>query len=187
MGFDIQLLLGGNNIPCAELGEHCFDCLVFVPYVVLLEFLDILRVDGRGNGFGRHRVDYVLEGILLPLDLLVLLELEEISTLGDVLNYWVEGIWFLEPLAVQVAFPGGRSHFGLAEDKREEPVLPTPFGCREMARKCCELLDKVFHGVEGGFLDNGVKGDGFHLSSHHFSYDGHICCDRRHGCAVHAL
>ena len=38
-------------------------------------------------------------------------------TLGAVLDYWVEELWFLEPLAVKVAVPGGRSHFGLAEDK----------------------------------------------------------------------
>ena len=75
-----------------------------------------------------------MEGVLLTLDLLVRLKLEELSTLGSVLGSWVEEIWFLEPLAVQVAVPGGRSRFGLAEDEREEPVLPTLFGCREMNR-----------------------------------------------------
>ena len=54
VGFDIQLLLGGDNIPRAELGNQCLDGLVFVPYVVLLEFLDVLCVDGRDNGFDRH-------------------------------------------------------------------------------------------------------------------------------------
>ena len=24
-------------------------------------------------------------------------------------------------------------------------MLPTPFGCREMARECCELLDEFYH------------------------------------------
>ena len=134
--FDSQLLLDGDNIPCAELGNHCLDCLVFVPYVVLLEFLNVLCVDGRDNGFDCHQVDNLLEDVLPPLYLLVRLELEEISTLGVVLNYLVEELWFIDPLAVQVAVPGGRYHFGLAEDNWEEPMLPTPFGCRKMAREC---------------------------------------------------
>ena len=74
-----------------------------------------------------------MEGVLLPIDLLVRLGLEELSTLGAVLDSWVKELWFIQTLAVKVAVPGGRSHFGLAEDKREEPMLPTPFGYREMA------------------------------------------------------
>ena len=60
-----------------------------------------------------------MEGVILPLDLLVRLKLEDLSTLGAVLDSWVDEIWFLEPLAVQVIVTGGRSHLGLAEDKRE--------------------------------------------------------------------
>ena len=29
VGFDIQLLLGGNNIPHVDLGNHCLDVLGF--------------------------------------------------------------------------------------------------------------------------------------------------------------
>ena len=66
-------------------------------------------------------------------------------------------------------------------------MLPTPFGCREMARKCCELLDEVLHGVEGGLPDNGVKQDGFHPSYHHLDDGGHSCSGRSHDCDVRAL
>ena len=55
-----------------------------------------------------------MESVLLPLDILVRLELEELSTLGDVLDSWVDELWFIELLAVQVVFPGGRSHLGFA-------------------------------------------------------------------------
>ena len=85
---------------------------------------------------------------------LVHLELEDIAPLGTVLNSWVEELGFLEPLAVEVVVPGGKSHFFLAKDEREELLLPTPFGCREMERDFCELLNKVSHRVEGGFPDN---------------------------------
>ena len=71
-----------------------------------------------------------MEGVLLPLGLLVRLELEELLTLGTVLDSWLDEIWFLEPLVVHVAVPGGQSRIGLAEDEREEPVLPTPLGFR---------------------------------------------------------
>ena len=150
VGFDSQPLLGGDKIPRAEIGNQCLDCLVLVPYVVLLELLDILCVDGRDNGFDRHRVEHVMKGVILPLNLLVRLELEELSTLGTVLDSRVDELWFLDLLAVQVVVLSGRYHLGLTEDKRQEPVLPTPLGCREMACKCCELLDKLSHRVEDG-------------------------------------
>ena len=129
MVFDSHIFLGGDNIPRAELGNQCLDGLVFVPYVVLLEFLIVLCVDSRDNGFNHHRVDHLLESVLLPLDLMVRLDLEELSTLGDVLNYLVDELWFLEPLAVQIVVPGGRYHLGFSEDERGEPMLPTPLGC----------------------------------------------------------
>ena len=37
--FDSQFLLGSDNIPRADLGNQCLDCLVCVPYLCLLEFL----------------------------------------------------------------------------------------------------------------------------------------------------
>ena len=67
--FDSHILLVGNNIPRVELGNQCFDRLVFVPYIVLLKFLDIFCVDGCDDGFDRHQVDQLLEGVLLPLNL----------------------------------------------------------------------------------------------------------------------
>ena len=168
VGFDRQLPLCGNNIPCAELYKHFPDCLVLVTYVVLLAFFHVLRFDGCDDGFDCHQVGHILEGVLLPLDLLVLLELEELTTLGGVLNY--------------VVVPGGESHFGLTEDKREEHVLSAPFGC-----DCCKLLDEVSHKVDSGFLGNGVERDSFHIFSHHRGDGGHCCCDIRHGCADRAL
>ena len=60
----------------------------------------------------------------------------------------------MEPLAAKVVVPSGKLHFFLAKDEREELVLPTPFGCREMERDFCELLNEVSHRVEGGFPDN---------------------------------
>ena len=71
VGFDIQILFGGNNIPRADLDNHCLDRLIFVPCIVLLEFLDVLCVNGRNYGFKCHQVAHLLEGVLLPLDLLV--------------------------------------------------------------------------------------------------------------------
>ena len=64
--FDIQILLGGDNIPLAEMDNQCIDRLLFLPYVFLLEFLDVLRVNGCNDGFDHHQVDHLLEGVLLP-------------------------------------------------------------------------------------------------------------------------
>ena len=54
VGLDVQLLLGGNDIPRLELCDHRFYDLVFVPNVVLLQFLGTLRVDRRDDGFEHH-------------------------------------------------------------------------------------------------------------------------------------
>ena len=78
-------------------------------------------------------------------------------------------------------------HIAFSEEEREEPVLPTPFGCRKMARKCCELLEEVLHGVKGGLPENGVERDGLHPPYHHFGDGGNSFRDRHHGCAVHVL
>ena len=88
-----------------------------------------------------------MEGVPLPFDFLVLLELEELAPLGVILNFWVEEVRLGKPLAVEVVVPDSETNFGLTEDKREETVLATPFGCCEIAH---ELLGEVLHGVEGG-------------------------------------
>ena len=95
VGFDSQLPLGGDNIPRTEMGNQCLDGLFFVPYVVLLEFLNVFCVDGCDNKFDHYWVNHLLEGVLLTLDLLVRLELEKLSTLGDILDYRVDELWFL--------------------------------------------------------------------------------------------
>ena len=124
--------------------------LLFIPNVVLLQLLDVLSVDGRDGGLDRHEVHYLLEGVIMSLDILVLLELEEIAPIFFVLNVWVKGLGLRELLAFEGVFPGGATHSGLAEDKREETVIAIPFGGPKMARKGRDLLDEVSHGVEGG-------------------------------------
>ena len=55
--------------------------------------------------------------------------------LGAVLDSWIEELRVFKPLAVEVLVPGGELHFGLSEDKQDEHMLPTPFGCHEMSNK----------------------------------------------------
>ena len=119
VGFDSQILLGDDNIPRAELGNQCLGGMFFVTYVVLPEFLDELCVDGRNNGFNCHQVKHLLEGVILPIDILIHLDMEELLILGNVLNSWVDELWFLETLAVQVVVPCSRSHLGPANDEWE--------------------------------------------------------------------
>ena len=49
-----------------------------------------MRVNGRDDGLDCYFIYHLLKGILLPFDLVVLLELEEFAPLGVVLNFWVE-------------------------------------------------------------------------------------------------
>ena len=64
---DGDLLLGYDYVPLLYLLDHCLDCLVIVPNVVFLHIFNVLRVDARDNGFGRHRIHQLLEGVLLPI------------------------------------------------------------------------------------------------------------------------
>ena len=57
---------------------------------------------------------------------------------------------------------GGKTHFGLGENEREETVLAPPFSGCEMARKVRKLFDEVSNGVEGGLPHNCVERDCFH-------------------------
>ena len=67
-----------------------------------------------------------MESALLPFELVVLLELEELAPLGVLLNSWVEELRLFEALAVKVVVYKVETHFGIGEHKREETVLAPP-------------------------------------------------------------
>ena len=100
-------------------------------------------VDGHDDGFDRHSIHHPLKGVTLPVELVVLLDLEELTPLGVVLNLGIEELGPLDAPAFEVLDLGGEMHFGLGENKREETVLASLFGGNEMARKLRGLVDKV--------------------------------------------
>ena len=53
--------------------DHFFDGQIFISYIVLLQLLVVLIVGGRDYGLDQHGVHHLLEGLILPLDPLVLL------------------------------------------------------------------------------------------------------------------
>ena len=75
-----------------------------------------LRVDGRYNGFDRHSIYHLLKGVLLPVDVLVLLELEERAPLDVVFKFWIEELGPFDAPAFEVLDPSGETYFGLGED-----------------------------------------------------------------------
>ena len=162
VGLDGQILFGGGDVPHSDLCDHRFDGLVFIPDVVLLQLLDILSIGGRDDGLDCHIVHHLLEGVLLPLDLMVILDMEELAPPCVVLNFWVGDLKLGKTLAVEGVVPGGETHFGLAEDEHEETMLATRFGGCEMAFEDRNLIGEVSHGVEGGSYHDLVKRDGFH-------------------------
>ena len=76
--------------------------------------------------------------------------------LGVVLIFWVEEIRIFDASTVEVLVPGGKTHFGLSDNKRKETVLAPPSVCIEMYHKVRELVDEVSNGVEGGLYHNCV-------------------------------
>ena len=100
----------------------------FLTNVVLLQIFHVFRVNGHDNGFDRHGIHHLLGGVLLPVDLVVLLELEYLAPLGVNLNFWVEELSIFNALSVEVLVSSGETYFGLGEHEREETVLAPPFG-----------------------------------------------------------
>ena len=64
-----------------------------------------MRVNGRDDGFDLHGIYHLLKFLLLPVDLVVLLELEELATLGVVLNFGVEDLGPFDAPTVKVLVP----------------------------------------------------------------------------------
>ena len=60
VGFDSQLILGGNNIPRVDLGNYCLDRMFLVPYIFLFGFLDVFLINGRNDGFDHHCANHLL-------------------------------------------------------------------------------------------------------------------------------
>ena len=86
---DVEIILGYDDVPRLELLDHCLDGMIFATDIVLLYLFDLSRIDGCADGFDRHGIHHLLEGVLLPSNIVVLLELEEIAPLGVVLNFLV--------------------------------------------------------------------------------------------------
>ena len=146
-----------------------------------------MRIDGRNNGFDRHGIDQFLKGILLPVDLVVFLDLEEIAPLGVVLNCCIEELSPFDVLAFEVLDPSDETHFGLGEHKRKETNLAYPFGGSEMAGECREQVNEVSNGINGGLSQDCVKWGCFHLSPDYYGHCGHCCRYCRHDNVVLAL
>ena len=146
-----------------------------------------MRVDGCSDGFNRHGIDHLRKSVLLPVELVIVLELEELAPLGVVLNFWIEDLGQFDAPELEFLYPGSKTHFGLGEHERKENVLASPFGGRKMARKCHDLVAEVSNGVEVGLSHNCVEWDCFHTSPDHFGDGGHCCRDRCHDCAILAL
>ena len=83
--------------------------------------------------------------------------------------------------------PAARRILVLIKTNRKKPCSPLHLVCCKMSRKGRKLLDKVSHGVKGGFPYDCVKREGFHIPSHHLCDGGHGHRDLCHVCAVNAL
>ena len=133
-----------------------------------------MHVDSRDDGFDCHGIDHLLKVVLPPVDLVVLLDMENLAPLGFAINFWIEDFKPFDAPTFEVLDPGGKTHFGLGENEREETMLASPFCGSKMARKCRELVGEVPNVVEGGLLQYCVEWECFHLSPDHFG-DGGQC------------
>ena len=85
-----EIFFGCDDVLCPDLLNHRLNVLVFVINVDFFYLFHALRVNVRDDGLNRHGINHLLKDVLLPVDLVVLLELEELAPLGVVLNFRIE-------------------------------------------------------------------------------------------------
>ena len=73
--------------------------------------LHVLRIDIHGNGFNRHRINHLVKGVLLSVDLVILLELEKLAPLDVFLNFFIEEVGPFDTPTFKVLDPGSETHF----------------------------------------------------------------------------
>ena len=66
--------IGSGAKSSLEVDNHHFYAVGLVPDEFFLERIDVLLVDGGYNCLDRHRVDHLLNGVLLPAEFLFILE-----------------------------------------------------------------------------------------------------------------
>ena len=128
-----KISLGSNDLPRLELLDHRSNVLGLVTNVVFFYMFRILQIDVRNDGFDSHGIDHLLKSVLLPVDLVVLLDLDEIAPLGVVLNFWIEELGPFDAPAFEALDPDSETHFGLGVHEQEKTVLASPFGGSKMA------------------------------------------------------
>ena len=152
--------------------EHGFDRRISISDVLLAEFVEVLVVDSRGDGFDGNGVDDELEVLLRPPEFLVLLQDDEVPAFRCIRDGWIEECRFWEAVAVEVGVARRHPHFLLVEDEREVAVAPALFCGVEVRRKRGELLDEFAYGGESRLANNGVQRNGRHAAADHFPDGG---------------
>ena len=81
-----------------------------------MEGLDVLLVDVSDDCIDTHLVNDLLVGIVCPHSHIFLLEFEEVSSFGIILDIWVDKVGLSDTAAVEVVFLGGDVNFVLVNN-----------------------------------------------------------------------
>ena len=119
MDLDVLIFLCGDDKPCHELSDHGGDGLVLVVDVVFGELVNILCVDLTDDGLNADLVDDLLKCVVLPFQLLVVLELQELPASGCIRDGRIDAGREEQARAVEVGVVGDELHLVGGEDKRE--------------------------------------------------------------------
>ena len=152
--------------------EHGFDCRISISDVLLAEFVEVLVVDGRGDGFDSDGVDDELEVVLRPPEFLVLLQDDEVPAFRRICDGCIDECRFWEAVAVEVGVACRHPHFLLVEDERKVAEAPASFCGMEVRRKRGELLDEFVDVGESWLANDGVQWNGHHAAADHFRDGG---------------
>ena len=108
--------------------------LIVVADVILFIFFDVLCIGNLLDDGDPAGVDDLLEVVLLPADILFLLEFEELATLCLVKDCSIDGGRLGCWSAIKVVDAGREAHLSLVQDECKAAMISCPLVGREDAR-----------------------------------------------------
>ena len=153
---DGKLILGRDDAPRMEVLDHLLNALFFVTDVVLLHICHILRFDGRNDGFNRHGIHHLLEGLFLPV---FPLGTEEACTPWCPTQFLGLGAQaFRCACSLVYGFSATRRILVSVRTIRRKPCLPPSFGGCKMACEGRKLSKKVSTDLRVGYPKIALSG-----------------------------
>ena len=114
----MEFPLPPNNEPRAQLNEHMEGREFVVSHVFFVDGLDVFLIDVCGNLHNANLVNNLLVNVVFPNGQMLLLEFEEVSPFGIILDRQVDKVGISNTALVEVILLDDDAHFVLVKNER---------------------------------------------------------------------